>query len=295
MKERIKTHLGLGRFFALPACVCAVLLGCTLGGSLSWLSAMVVLAAIFEMAYAHSFNTLLDYSWIGFDKGVEEERSKGKVYTKAQQPIAAGKLTPRGVLVNGLVYLAISAIFVGIVAWKISPVIWAIWAGTALCTFWYSWGKLHWNCELALGTGFGPLAVMLGMASQPNPDFLTAFLAGIPFLILWGYGAETIDQWTDAEPNWPRGLRNCGALVWRNNISISMFLAWLVVITFLSQLFLIASGVLAPLTALSLISFLPFSFCLLYLEKDLKIGVLWGLGAIFLHMILLTVGQIVGG
>lgn len=294
MKEKIKAHIGLGRFFALPACACAVLLGCTLGGSLSWLSAMVVLAAIFEMAYSHSFNTLLDYSWTGFDKGTEEERSKGKVYTKGQQAIAAGVLSPRGVLVNGLVYLAISAIFVGIVAWRVSPVIWAIWAGTALCTFWYSWGKLHWNCELALGTGFGPLAVMLGMASQPNPDFLVAFLAGIPFLILWGYGAETIDQFTDAEPNWPRGLRNLGALLWRNNVSISMFLAWLVVITFLSQLFLIAGGVLAPLTALSLISFLPFSFCLLYLEKDLKIGVIWGLGAIFLHMILLTTGQAVG-
>ncbi len=295
MKDKIKAHIGLGRLFALPAVVCAVLLGIALGGHWSWLSIMVALAAIFMMAYSHSFNTLLDYSWTGFDKGAEEERSKGKVYTKGQQAIAASKLTPRGVLVNGLVYLAISAIFIGIVAWKVSPIIWAIWAGAALCTFWYSWGKLHWNCELALGAGFGPLAVMLGMASQPNPDFLLAFLAGIPFLILWGYGAETIDQWTDAEPNWPRGLRNFGALVWRNNISISMFFAWLLGITFLSQLFLIVSGILAPLTALSLVSFIPFSFCLLYLEKNLKVGVLWGLGGIFLHMILLTVGQIIGG
>ncbi|GAJ00021.1 unnamed protein product, partial [marine sediment metagenome] len=123
-------------------------------------------------------------------------------------------MTTKEVLVNGLVYLAISAMFIGVVAWKVSAIIWAIWGATALCTFWYSWGKLHWNCELALGTGFGPFAVMLGMASQPNPDFLIAFLAGIPFLILWGYAAETIDQWTDAEPNWPRGLRNFGALVW---------------------------------------------------------------------------------
>ncbi|MBA7713186.1 hypothetical protein ES703_122186 [subsurface metagenome] len=212
MKAKIKAHIGLGRFFALPCTVCAVLLGCTLGGSLSWLSAMVILAAIFLMAYSHSFNTLLDYSWTGFDKGAEEERSKGKVYTKGQQAIAAGKLTPRGVLINGLVYLAISAVFIGIVAWKVSPIIWAVWGATALCTFWYSWGKLHWNCELALGTGFGPLAVMLGMASQPNPDFLLAFLAGIPFLILWGFAMETYDQWTDWEVNVPRGLKNLGAL-----------------------------------------------------------------------------------
>jgi len=295
VKDKIKTHIGLGRFFALPAAVCAVLLGIALGGNWSWLSAMVVLAAIFEMAYAHSFNTWLDYSWTGFDKGTEEERSKGKVYTKAQQPIAAGILTPKEVVANGLVYLAISAIFVGIVAWQVSPVIWVIWVVTALCTFWYSWGKLHYQCEMALGVGFGPFAVMLGMASQPSPDFLLAFLAGIPFLILWGYGAETIDQWSDAEPNWPRGLRNWGALLWKNNVSISMFLVWLLVITFLSQLFLIAGGVLAPLTAISLISFIPLSFCLLYLERDLKVGVLWGLGGIFVHMLLLVVGQIVGG
>ena len=292
---RLKTHIGLGRFFALPACVCAVLLGIALGGYWSWLSAMVVLGTIFQMAYSHSFNTLLDYSWTGFDKGTEEERSRGKVYTTAQQPIAAGIMSPKGVMINGLVYLAISAIFIGIVAWKVSPIIWVIWGLTTLVTFWYSWGKLHWNCELALGTGFGPLAVMLGMASQPDPDFLVAFLAGIPFLILWGYGAETIDQWTDAEPNWPRGLRNFGALLWKNNISVVMFLVWLLTITFLSQLFLIVGGILAPLTALSLISFIPFSFCLLYLEKDLKVGVLWGLGGIFLHMILLVIGQAFGG
>ncbi|GAH41085.1 unnamed protein product, partial [marine sediment metagenome] len=124
MKDKILTHIGLGRFFALPACACAVLLGIALGGHWSWLSAMVVLAAIFEMGYSHSFNTLLDYSWTGFDKGVEEERSKGKIYTKGQQAIAAGKLRPRVVLINGLVYLAISAVFIGIVAWKVSPVIW---------------------------------------------------------------------------------------------------------------------------------------------------------------------------
>lgn len=293
--EKIKTHIGLGRFFALPAAACAVLLGIALGGHWSWLSLMVLLAATFQMAYAHSFNTLLDYAWTGFDKGAEEERSRGKVYTRGQQAIASGQLTTKQVLVNGLVYLAISAIFIGIVAWRVSPIIWAVWAVMALCTFWYSWGKLHYQCELALGIGFGPLAVMLGMASQPAPDFLLAFLAGIPFLLVWGYGAETIDQWTDAEPNWPRGLRNFGALVWKNNVSISMFIVWLVSITFLSQLFLIAGGVLAPLTALSLISFIPFSLCILYLEKDLRTGIWWGLGAIFLHMVLLTAGQIVGG
>ncbi|TET17994.1 MAG: hypothetical protein E3J81_01045, partial [Dehalococcoidia bacterium] len=85
MKGKIKTHIGLGRFFALPIVVCSVLLGVALGGHWSWLSAMVALGAIFQMAYAHSFNTLLDFEWTGFDRGAEEERSKGKVYTHGQQ------------------------------------------------------------------------------------------------------------------------------------------------------------------------------------------------------------------
>jgi len=255
---------------------------------------MVALGAIFQMAFAHSFNTLLDYSWTGFDKGTEEERSRGKVYTKGQQAIAAGIMSPREVLVNGLVYLAISAVFIGIVAWQVSPVIWVIWGVMALMTFGYSWGKLHWSCEFFLGIGFGPLAVMLGMASQPNPDFLLAFLAGIPVLILFGYGAETMDQFSDAEPNWPRGLRNFGALVWKNKVSITTFIVWLLCATFLSQLFLIAAGVLHPLTALTLITFIPFSMCLLFLEVKPKTGIIWGLGGIYLYGLLLVLGEALG-
>jgi len=45
MKE-IKEHIGLGRLFAAPACICAVLLGVALGGHWSWLSAMVVLVRL---------------------------------------------------------------------------------------------------------------------------------------------------------------------------------------------------------------------------------------------------------
>jgi len=296
MKDKIFNHIGLGRFFALPCVICAVLLGCTLGGSLSWLSAMVALAAVFQMAYSHSFNTLLDYSWTGFDKGVEEERSKSKVYTHGQQAIAAGKLSSRGVLTNGLVYLAISAVFIGIVAWKVSPVIWAIWGLGALMTFWYSWGKLHYQCELALGVGFGPVACMMGMASQPNPDFLLASLAGIPFLILWGFAAEFVDQAIDAEPNYPRGLRNLGALAWRNNISVPLFVCFLFIMAYLAQAFLIAGGVLAPLTGLSLVAFPLIAYGLLIMGNDFnKTGIMLLLLACFVHMVAFTAGQIVGG
>lgn len=296
LSKKIVAHIiTLPRWFAAPATICAVVLGAVIGGGDVIPTILAVTTALLLMAAAHSSNTWLDYYWTHFDLGTEDERSRPKEYTVGQQPIAAGILSGKEVLANILFWLVLSAIPAGVLSAMVSPWIWLFWVLIIACSPWYSWGKRHYLCELALGAGFGPFAVMLGMASQPNPDFLKAFLAGIPFLILWGYGAETIDQWTDAEPNWPRGLRNFGALLWKNNVSVTMFLTWLLAITYMSQLFLIAGGVLAPLTGLSLISFLPLSFCLLYLEKNLKVGVLWGLGGIFLHMILLTVGQVVGG
>lgn len=296
MKEKIKAHLiTLPRWFAAPAAICAVILGGAISGGSVFPIILATITGLLLMAAAHSSNTWLDFYWTRFDIGTEEERSRPKEYTVGQQPIAAGILSGKEVLGNILFWLVLSAIPASILSVMVSPWIWLFWGLTIACSPFYSWGKLHYLCELALGLGFGPIACCLGASASPNPNFLVAFLAGIPFLILWGFGAETIDQWTDAEPNWPRGLRNMGALLWKNNVSVSMFFAWLLSITFFSQLFLIAGGILAPLTALSLISFIPFSFCLLYLEKELKTGVLWGLLGIFLQMILLTLGQILGG
>jgi len=285
----------LPRWFAIPAAVCSIILGGVLMEAEVLPIALAVISGSLMMAAAHSSNTLIDYSVTGFDKGTEEERSKQKEYTVGQSVIAAGILSEKEVLGNILFWLVLSAIPAGILSFIVSPWIWLFWILAIACSPLYSWGKLHYSCEFFLGLGFGPIACMLGASASPNPNFLLAFLAGIPFLILWGYGAETIDQFTDAEPNWPRGLRNFGALLWKNNVSISMFIVWLLSVTFLSQLFLIVGGISAPLTALSLISFIPFSFCLLYIEKELRTGVWWGLGGISLHMVLLVVGQIVGG
>jgi 4-hydroxybenzoate polyprenyltransferase len=290
---KIRTHLQLGRFFGAPIVIFAVLLGVALGGTWSWVSALVTIAAVLEMAYAHSFNTLLDFCWTGFDKGSEAERSKGKIYTSGQQVIASGMMTVREVLINGLAYLTLSAICILIVALNTSPLVWVFWAVSALCTFWYSWGKLHFQCELALGLGFGPLAVMMGMATQPNPDFWRAFLAGLPILMLWGYGAETMDQYTDAEPNWPRGLRNLGALVWKNKMSITTVIAFLLVASFLTQAFLISAGILSPLTAVTAVTIMPFLLCLIYLENQPKLGITYGLAGIYVYCLFLFLGQII--
>lgn len=295
MKDKILTHLGLGRFFALPCAVCSVLLGVALGGHWSWVSAMVALAAVFEMGYSHSFNTLLDYSWTGFDKGTEEERSKGKVYTHGQQAIATGKMKPKGVLINGLAYLAISAVFTGIVAWKASPIIWLFWFLGALVTFWYSQAKKYWHPELALGVGFAIISCMMGMATQPNPDYLLATLASIPFFIMFSVVCEGLDQWVDASVNWPRGGRSLGMLVWRMEGSIVTYASWWIVIAYIAQLFLVQADILRPLTALSLVATVPLAFAIAMIEKLPDKAIVVGLFGVFVFHILIVIGQIIGG
>jgi 1,4-dihydroxy-2-naphthoate octaprenyltransferase len=296
MKGKIGAHLvTLPRWFALPAAACAVALGCILGGVPGWLIAIAIVCGAFLMAGAHSFNSFLDKEWTHFDEGLIGERSKEKVYTEGQNAIMAGVVSSREVLINALSWYVLSAGLAVVISIYGSPWVWLPWTLSALCTFFYSWGKMHYLCETALGLGFGSFAVMLGICGSPKPDLLMAFLAGLPFLVLWGFMAEFVDQATDAEPNWPRGLRNLGALAWKNNVSVPLFTGFLIVMAYLTQIALIAYGTLAPETALSLVAFPLFAYGLLIMGNDFnKKGILIVLLGIFVHMILLVVGQAIG-
>jgi len=296
-KLKIYIHLlTLPRWFALPAVVAAI----ALGGILMEVTFLPILLAILSgmllMAGAHSFNTYLDYVWTKLDQGGEEERSRPKEYTVGQQPIAAGLMNPPEVLANALGWYALSIIPAIILTVIATPYIWIPWVLSALSTFYYSYGKLHYQCEFALGLGFGPFAVMLGACASPNPNLGIAFLAGLPFLILWGFLAEFVDQATDAEVNWNKGLRNLGAWAWKNNVSIPMFTGWLLVMTFIVQFALVLSGILSPLVNISLISFPLFAYGMVTLgEKFSKQGVLLLLVGVFVHMVTFVVGQGIGG
>lgn len=292
MREKVKPHISLGRFFALPCAACSVLLGIALGGHWSWVSAMVVLAAVFLMAYSHSFNTLLDWAWTGFDKGTEEERSRPKVYTDGQQPIAAGTMTIKGVLVNGLVYLAISAAFIGIVIYQTGWIIGFLWLSGALVTFWYSIAKKYYHPELALGVGFATIGCMMGMATQPNPDYLLAGLASIPFFIMFSVMCESLDQWIDAEANWPRGGRSLGMLVWKNEQSIATYATYWIINAYIAQVILVMAGLLSPLTGYSLVALVPLAFAIAMIERQQDKAIVVGLGGVFLFHILIVVGEV---
>ncbi len=295
MKQKLKAHLiTLPRWFALPCAVCSVLLGIALGGHWSWISAMIVLSALFEMAGAHSWNGFLDKEWTHFDEGGVDERSKEKVYTGAQNIIMKGIVTSHEVVFNALGWYAVSAIFIGIVAVHIGSIIWLFWGLGALVTFWYSQAKKLWMPELALGVGFAVIPSIMGMATQPNANYLVAALASVPFFIMFSVVCESLDQFVDAPANWPRGGRSLGMLVWKMGGSIVTYASWWIAIAYISQLFLVQAGMLKPLTALSLIATVPLAFAIAMIEKLPDKAIVVGLFGVFVFHILIVVGQVMG-
>ena len=294
-KVRLLAHLWtLPRWFAAPFAVCGVLLGTALVDEWSWLTAVAVGSGLGLLAWAHSMNTLLDWSWTKFDLGSPEARSKPKEYTSGSQVIARGIMPPSEVFINALGWLALSGVLAAVVSWQASPWVWLPWALAAACTFWYSWGKLHYMCELALGLGFGSFAVMLGVTAGDSFSlslFGTAFLAGLPFALAFGFGLETHDQWTDAERDVPKGLKNLGALLWKSKASPIAFLSWLIVASYIAQLALVATNILPALSLISVFAVVVYSYCFAMLEGyNRKAGVGLGLLAATVYEALVVVG-----
>ncbi|GAI50768.1 unnamed protein product, partial [marine sediment metagenome] len=59
-----------------------------------------------------------------------------------------------------------------------------LWVIGMLITFWYAKAKFNWTQELAIGSGAGPVAVLLGMfAITPNPDWVSGLIISVPLAI----------------------------------------------------------------------------------------------------------------
>ncbi|MDP2662011.1 MAG: hypothetical protein Q8R28_14905 [Dehalococcoidia bacterium] len=281
----------LPRWFGAPVAWAAVALGYYVAGGTGtpFALAMSLVSMSFLMAWAHSMNTWLDYFWTGLDRE-GPGRSHSKPYTAGSQVIANGTLSGHSVLAASLMYLAVSlGALLAVVAvnpWVVIP-----WTAGALCTFWYSWGKLHYQCELALGMGFGPLAALMGAAAVPDAPVLPALLAGLPIMLAFGFAAETYDQWYDADENIPRGLRNIGALIYRKGWRIDGVVSVLLLLAFASHLALIAAGVFSVYT---LVAFAVLPLLMADLPKAgskntaVALRLLFDL---FGYVILLAVGQ----
>ena len=297
MKENIKAHLfTLPRWFAAPFFGCSLLMGAVLAGDICPNAWIALIGGLLIMAGGHSFNSFLDYAWTGLDKGEVGERSAEKDYTGGQSIIELGIVSEKEVLFNALgwyilalapvIYLAINA------SWIILPL--AI-AGM-LITFWYAWGKFNWTHETALAAGVGPVAVLLGMFSvNPSPPWITGLLVSIPIAVILCYLGLAFDEWPDAEANLKKGVKSLAYKVWQYGISLEWYIMSWLLFVFVYQVFLIATGILYPMTALTFLIFPGLIACLVLLKANFrKVG---GYLVLFaaLYPILLLVGQIIGG
>lgn len=291
---RLRLHLlVLPRWFGAPAALSGVFLGPALLGHWSWNIILVAASALCLMAYSHSANSWLDWSWTGLDKGESGERSQPKPYTIGQSVIGLTAMAPTEVAVGTFGWLGLSAGFAALASWWGSPWVWLPWALLVPMTFWYSRAKLLWHPELPLCLGFGPVAVWLGMSAVGRPEFLTGLLAAIPLMLLWA-AAEQVDQAVDYGPNWPKGARSSG-MWWRHRgYSLGALVSLMVGATYAAQLFLMQASILALPTLMTAVAAFPLFVCINLIDKKERAGIVWGLSGITLYQGLLVAGQVIG-
>ncbi len=268
-RQKLKAHIfTLPRPFAIPFFGCSLLIGAVLAGGLGANAWIALVGGLLIMAGGHSWNSFLDFAWTRLDMGPVEERSAEKDYAGGQSIIALGIVSKKEVLFNAtgwyilalapLIYLAIN------VSWVILPV--AI-AGM-LITFWYAWGKFNWTHETALAVGVGPIAVLLGMFSvNPSPPWITGLLVSIPTAVILCYLGLAFDEWPDAEANLKKGVKSLAYKVWQYGISLEWYIMSWFLFVFVYQVFLIAVDILAPMTALTFLTFPGLIACLVMLTS----------------------------
>jgi len=284
----------LPRWFAAPVIIASVFLGyivSTKDYSQSSLIAVVFLSlsALFMMAFGHTMNTILDYHWTGLDKG--KKHSRKKPYTSGQQVIfeneeSGTKTSIKAAITYALISLAF--ILVANTGFNIPAWVFAPWFAGLLIPFWYSWGKLHYQCELALGIGFAPLAALIGSSAALDPDFVRVVLSSLPILLIFGFVAETYDQWYDADVNEDR-LKNIGAVVYRRGYNISFVILFLIILTAIAQGALIERDVLSSFTGLAAVPVLLTLPFLYSVNHKNSIAILSLLLSMSLYVVLLPI------
>ena len=331
LRAKLKAHLWtLPRWFAAPFFGSALLIGCALAGGFFTRNALIgLIGGLFIMAGGHAFNSYLDYAWTKIDQGEIENRSAEKDYCGAQNLIENKIVSIYETLFNALLWYVLSAIpilyLASTVGWGIIPV----WIIGLLDTFWYSKSKFNWTHELALGTGCGPVAVLLGMFSvTAHPDIIKGIIISYPYAIILSFAGLALDEWPDAEANIKKGVKSVAFMVWGLapwvrepasffqtpeyankhglipsglvgswvkdvNILRWYLMAW-ILFMFMYQIFLISIGYLAPLTAIAWLTFFPMMACCVFFSSNYRkaAGVFVAIAA--LYPVLLVVGQVLG-
>jgi len=294
---KFKAHLWtLPRWFATPFFGGALLLGAVLAGGINANAWIGLAAGLLVMAGGHSFNSFLDYSWTGLDKGAIEDRSAEKDYCGGQNIIEAGIVTPREVLLNAVGWYGLSAVPIIYLAVKVGWPILPVWVLSMLVSFWYSKAKFNWTHELALFMGAGPLAALIGMYSvTPAPEWWVGIAASAPAGLILSFVGLPLDEYPDAEANLKKGVKSVAYKVWEYGVDLGFYLLAWIMFVYLLQLFLIAVGILAPLTWLTFVLVPMFMAAVVFLKKSFRktAGILVIIGACY--PVIMLLGQIFGG
>ena len=297
MVLKVKAHLWtLPRWFATPFFGGVLLLGAVLAGGIDANAWIGLAAGLLVMAGCHSFNSFLDYSWTGLDKGEIEDRSAEKDYCGGQNIIEAGIVSPREVLLNAVGWYVLSAVPICYLAINVGWPILPVWVLSMSITFWYSKAKFNWTHELALFMGAGPLAALIGMYSvSPSPAWWIGIAASAPSGIILSFLGLALDEYPDAEANLKKGVKSVAYKVWEYGVDLGFYVLIWVVFVYLLQLFLIAVGILAPLTWLTFVLVPMFMPAVVFLKKTFRktAGILVIIGACY--PVLMLIGQIFGG
>jgi 1,4-dihydroxy-2-naphthoate octaprenyltransferase len=246
-------------------------------------------------AGGHSFNSFLDYSWTGLDKGEPTERSAEKDYAGGQSVIATGILTPGEVVFNAIGWYVLALIPIIYLAVRVGWGILVVGFLGMLVTFAYSKSKFNWTHEMVLGTAAGPLAVLSGMfATTSSPPWVTGMIVGVPSLIMISFVGLAIDEWPDAQANLKKGVRSIAYKVWEYGVSLEWYVTSWLLFMYMYQIFLIAIGILKPLSAISLLTW-PFMISFLVLAKrDFRKWAAMVVFAGITYPVLLVLGQFLG-
>ena len=292
----LRIHLWtLPRWFTAPFFGLSAFMGAVLAGSLTLNSWLGIAALLLIMAGANSFNSFLDCAWTGLDKGEPQSRSREKRYTSAQNLAARGEVSLKAIVLNASGwYLAALAILIYLMFRSGWPVL-AVGCLGMTITFWYSPGKFNWSHELALFTGVGPVAALVGMlATNQHADWVHGILGGIPFGIVLAFCGLALDEWPDAAADLKKGVKSLVHTMWEYGVSLEWYLTSWLLFLLIYQVLLVTLGIYKPLTGITFLVWPLFISGVVFLKRDFDKAtnalILLGL----LYAILLAIGQLLG-
>ena len=265
MKGKLKAHLWTsGRFFALPFFGCSALIGSLLaGGTLSQLNTWLgFIAVALLMACGHSQNSYIDWA-VGLDEP-EGEGSVEKGYTGGCGSLKV--LTPKELILNFVGWGVLGLIVCGILAMRVGPYIFVPAVLGLAVPYFYTKGKFSWYHETALAVAVVLAAVSGMFAVNPSPEWGMGIIVTLPIAIILSFLGLALDEYPDAYFNIKKGTKSLAFKVWQNKFDLGTYILSWFSIVYAFQVFLIAIGLLAPLTMLSLLIF-PFMIAQLVFLK----------------------------